>query len=158
MLEVLNDLNSEEVGPLLNNGIEGVTYELDGDLAVGIDSASQVDKDTSAAYAQLGTNVTGFQGYLPKQASEYEQEMYDKRKEIEASDLESAVYDPSAAYVSKTYVSKGAQLDTIVADARIQYIAGQIDLDGLQDAIDLWRSSGGDDVIAEINELADADS
>lgn len=158
VLEVLNELNSEEAGPLLNNGIEGVTYELEGDLAVGIDSATQVDKDTSAAYAQLGTNVTGFQGYLPKQASEYEQEMYDKRKEIEAADLESAVYDPSAAYVSKTYVSKGAQLDTIVADARIQYIAGQLDLDGLQAAIDLWRSSGGDDVIAEINELADADS
>lgn len=158
VLEVLNDMNSKDVGPLLNNGIEGVTYELDGDLAVAIDGASQTDKDDSASFAQLGTNVTGFQGYLPKQASEYEQEMYDKRKAIEASDLESAVYDPSAAYVSETYISKGAQLDTIVADARIQFIAGQIDLDGLKDAIALWRSSGGDDIIAEINELADADS
>jgi putative aldouronate transport system substrate-binding protein len=158
VLEVLNEMNSDAAGPLLNNGIEGVTYELDGDLAVGIDSASQVDKDTSAAYAQLGTNVTGFKGYLPKQASDYEQEMYDKRKQIEASDLESAVYDPSAAFVSQTYVSKGAQLDTIVADARIQYIAGQLDLDGLEDAVALWRSSGGDDVITEINELANAGS
>jgi putative aldouronate transport system substrate-binding protein len=103
-------------------------------------------------------NVNGFQGYLPKQPSDYEQEMYDKRKQIEASDLESAQFDPAAPYVSPTYVSKGAQLDTIVADARIQYIAGQIDLDGLEDAIELWRSSGGDDIIAEINELADADS
>jgi len=157
VLEVLNKLNSKEAGPILNNGIEGETYTLDGDLAVGVDDAPQALKDTSASYAQLGTNVTGFQGYLPKQASDYEQEMYDKRKQIEADDLKVAEFDPSAPYVSNTYVSKGAQLDTIVADARIQYIAGQIDLDGLKSAIKLWRSSGGDDVIAEINELADAD-
>ena len=114
-------------------------------------------RDLGLSYAQLGTNVTGFQGYLPKQPSEYEQEMYDKRKQIEAEDLKVAEFDPAAPYVSPTYISKGAQLDTIVADARIQYIAGQIDLDGLKDAIELWRSSGGDDVIDEINELADAD-
>lgn len=158
VLEVLDKLNSDEAGPILNNGIEGVTYELEGDLAVAIDDAPQALKDTVMSYAQLGTNVNGFKGYLPKQASEYEQQMYDKRKEIEAADLEHAEFDPSAPYVSETYVSKGAQLDTIVADARIQYIAGQIDLDGLKDAVELWRTSGGDDVIAEINELADADS
>ena len=103
-------------------------------------------------------NVNGFKGYLPKQPTDYEQEMYDKRKQIEASDLEKAVFDPAAAYVSETYISKGSQLDTIVSDARIQYIAGQIDLDGLKDAIELWRSSGGDDVIKEINELASEDN
>ena len=36
------------------------------------------------SFSQLGMNVTGFQGYLPKQPTEYEQEMYDKRKAIEA--------------------------------------------------------------------------
>lgn len=158
VLSVLDKLNSKEVGPILNNGIEGETYELDGDLAVGIDDAPQDLKDAVLSFSQLGTNVTGFQGYLPKQASEYEQKMYDKRKRIEAEDLEKADFDPAAPYMSPTYVSKGAQLDTIVADARIQYIAGQIDLDGLKDAIARWRSSGGDDVIAEINELASADS
>lgn len=158
VLTVLDKLNSKEVGPILNNGIEGKTYELDGDLAVGVDAAPQDLKDAVLSFSQLGTNVTGFQGYLPKQASDYEQEMYDKRKQIEAADLEHADFDPAAPYMSPTYVSKGAQLDNIVSDARIQYIAGQIDLDGLKDAIDLWRSSGGADVIAEINELADADS
>lgn len=158
VLQVLNDMNSDEVGPLLNNGIEGVTYALDGNLAVGVDDVSQELKDTIGAYAQLGTNVNGFKGYLPKQASDYEQEMYDKRKQIEAADLEKADFDPAAPYMSPTYVSKGAQLDNIVADARIQYIAGQLDLAGLKDAIERWRSSGGDDIIAEINELADADS
>jgi putative aldouronate transport system substrate-binding protein len=158
VLTVLDKLNSDEAGPILNNGIEGVTYELDGDLAAPVDDAPQTLKDDVLSYSQLGMNVNGFKGYLPKQASDYEQQMYDKRKEIEAADLENAEFDPSAPYVSPTYISKGAQLDTIVADARIQYIAGQIDLAALEDAIALWRSSGGDDVIAEINELAQADS
>jgi putative aldouronate transport system substrate-binding protein len=157
VLEVLDKLNSEEAGPILNNGIEGESYTLDGDLAAAIADAPQTLKDDVMSFSQLGMNVNGFQGYLPKQATEYEQQMYDKRKEIEAADLEHAEFDPSAPYVSDTYISKGAQLDTIVADARIQYIAGQLDLDGLKDAIALWRSSGGDDVIDEINELADAD-
>lgn len=154
VLEALDKLNSAEAGPILNNGVEGTTYTLDGDLAVPVDDAPQTLKDTVLSYSQLGMNVTGFQGYLPKQASDYEQEMYDKRKAIEASDLEHAEYDPAAAFVSETYVAKGAQLDTIVSDARIQYIAGQIDRAGLIAAIDLWRSSGGDAIIAEINELA----
>jgi len=154
VLGVLDKLNSPEAGPVLNNGIEGETYTLDGDLAVPVDDAPQALKDAVLSYSQLGMNVTGFQGYLPKQASAYEQEMYDKRKAIEESDLASAEYDPAAPYVSETYVSQGAQLDTIVSDARIQYIAGQIDQAGLTAAIDRWRSSGGDKVIAEINELA----
>lgn len=154
VLDVLDKLNSAEAGPILNNGIEGETYTLDGELAAPIDDAPQALKDAVLSYSQLGMNVTGFQGYLPEQATEYEQEMYDKRKEIEASDTEHAVYDEAAAYVSPTYVSKGAQLDVIVSDARIQYIAGQIDLDGLKSAVALWRSSGGDDVITEINELS----
>lgn len=154
VLEVLDKLNSEEAGHVLNNGIEGETYTLDGDLAVPVDGAPQELTDAVLSYSQLGMNVTGFQGYLPQQATEYEQEMYDKRKAIEAADYEHAVLDEAAPYVSKTYVSKGAQLDVIVSDARIQYIAGQIDLDGLKDAVALWRSSGGDAIIAEINELS----
>lgn len=154
VLEVLDKLNSPEAGPILNNGIEGVTYTLDGDLAVAVDDAPQDLKDAVLSYSQLGMNVSGFRGYLPKQASEYEQLMYDKRLEIEKSDAEAAEFDPAAPFVSETYVSKGAQLDTIISDARIQYIAGQIDRNGLLDAIELWRTSGGDQVIAEINELA----
>ena len=46
VLAVLNELNSPEAGPILNNGIEGVTYTLDGDLAVPVADAPQALKDT----------------------------------------------------------------------------------------------------------------
>ncbi|MFP3671210.1 hypothetical protein SB717_39710, partial [Priestia sp. SIMBA_032] len=75
-------------------------YTLDGDLAVAVDDAPEDLKNAVASLSQLGMNVTGFQGYLPKQATEVEQAAYDKRKEIEASDYEKAVVDPAAPYVS----------------------------------------------------------
>jgi len=158
VLAVLNTMNTPKIGKLLNNGIEGVTYTESDGLAVAVPNVSQELKDDVGAYAQLGTNVNGFQGLLPKQPSDYEQQMYDKRIKIQNSDLKSAVFNPAAPYVSATYTAQGAQLDTIVADARIQYIAGQIDQKGLKDAIARWRSSGGDTVISEINKLYKANT
>lgn len=158
VLAVLDKLNTPEAGAILNNGIEGVTYTLEGDRAASIADAPQSVKDDSASYSQIGMNVSGFRGHRPLLPTELEQELDDRRRTIEESDLESAVYDPAAAFVSETYVAQGAQLDAIVSDARLQYIAGQIDRDGLIAAIERWRSSGGEQVIAEINELAaDAD-
>ncbi|NHI17341.1 extracellular solute-binding protein [Microbacterium excoecariae] len=155
VLEILNDMNSPEVARLMNNGIEGVTYETnDEGLAVAIDDAPTQLKDDVMSFAQLGTNVTGFQGLRPAQPTEYEQEMYDKRLAIEEADTEFAVFNEAAAFVSPTYVSKGAQLDVIVSDARLKYIAGQISREELESEIARWRAEGGDDVIAEINDLA----
>ena len=39
----------------------------------------------------------------------------------------------------------------ILEDARTQYIVGQIDKQGLEDAWDLWYKSGGKEVIEEVN-------
>ena len=155
VLDILDRMNSREAQILLNNGIEGIHFTLQDGLAVSADSKELTEQVGS--WTQLGTGVNGPGYYQPRRPTEYEQEMYDKRKALEESDLEHAVFDPTAAYVSETYVTKGAQLDVIVADARIQYIAGQIDEQGLRDAIELWRSSGGDEIIDEINELARAD-
>ncbi|MGN8027437.1 extracellular solute-binding protein [Microbacterium sp. 22242] len=158
VLAVLDKMNTPALGKLLNNGIEGVTYTESDGLAAAVPNVPQELKDAVGSYAQLGTNVNGFQGLLPKQPSEYEQQMYDKRIKIQDSDLKSAVFNPAAPYVSATYTAQGAQLDTIMADARIQYLAGQIDEKGLKDAIARWRSSGGDAVISELNKLYKANN
>ena len=159
VLSFLNDLNSPEAAVLLNNGIEDVNFTLDGGLTVPIAELSSEGAEVAQAvksYSQLGMNVNDVNYYLPKQATEYEQEMFDKRTALETADLESAVQNPASPYVSQTQVAKGAQLDNIVSDARIQYLAGQLDEKGLRAAVEQWRSTGGDDVIAEINELHDA--
>jgi putative aldouronate transport system substrate-binding protein len=156
VLEFLNTMNGKDVATLFNNGIEGVNFTVEDGKAAAIKPETPEGKAVATdikSYAQLGTNVTGNNFYPVKQASDYEQKVYDKRVEVMAEDLKSAVYNPAAAFVSPTYVAKGAQLDNIVADARIKYLAGQIDEQGLKDAIKLWDTSGGNKVKEEINKL-----
>jgi putative aldouronate transport system substrate-binding protein len=156
ILQFLDKMNSKDVATLFNNGIEGVNFTVADGKAATIKPETAEGKAVSTdikSYAQLGMNVAGNNFYPVKQASDYEQKVFDKRVEVMAADLKSAVYNPAAAFVSPTYVSKGAQLDNIVADARIKYLAGQIDEQGLKDAIKLWDTSGGNKVKEEINKL-----
>ncbi len=156
VLQFLDKMNSKEVAVLLNNGIEGVNFTVQDNLAATIKPETPEGKVVNTdikSYAQLGTNVTGNNFYAVKQPSEYEQKVFDDRVKVMAEDIKRAVYNPAAPFVSPTYVAKGAQLDNIVADARIKFLAGQIDEQGLKDAIKLWNTSGGDKVKEEINKL-----
>lgn len=156
VLEFLNAMNSKEVSILLNNGVEGVNFTVvDGGAATitpETPEGKKVSEDVKS-FAQLGTSVKGNEFYTPKQPSDYEQKVYEDRLKLMAENLKSAVYNPAAPYVSATYVAKGAQLDNIIADARIKYLAGQIDQAGLKDAIKLWDASGGAQIKEETNKL-----
>lgn len=61
--------------------------------------------------------------------------------------------NPAEAFISTVYSQKGAQLDNVINDARIKYIVGQIDEAELKSAFDVWRKTGGDDLVKEMNEL-----
>ena len=65
-----------------------------------------------------------------------------------------AIFNPAVGYQSnsQTYITNGGNLDLIIDDARTQYIVGDIDKAGLEEAFDLWLSSGGQQVIDEVNE------
>ncbi|WP_415855421.1 extracellular solute-binding protein [Sinomonas sp. G460-2] len=157
VLTFLNKLNSADLENLLNNGIQDVNYTVTDGKAAPVtpatDASKAVTNEVQSGYGQLGTNVIGNQFYPAKQATPYEQSVYDQRMALTTADLKSAVFNPAAPFVSPTYVSKGAQLDNIIADARIKYFAGQIDEQGLKDAIARWESSGGSQVKDEINKL-----
>jgi putative aldouronate transport system substrate-binding protein len=159
VLTALDKLSSEEGQRLLNNGIEGVNYEVDGDQAVAIESAeaSLVQSDVSA-FAQIGSQSNGYLGHPSKPEGEPEAELDEKRLAFHEADLEHAVFNPGAAYMSQSYLQNGAILDQIVVDARLKYLAGQIDEAGLTAELERWTSSGGQQVIDEMNELYQAGS
>ena len=54
--------------------------------------------------------------------------------------------------MSETYQAFGTQLDQIISDAAVQYIAGLIDEAGLRAAWADWAAQGGDQITAEFNE------
>lgn len=149
VLDFIDKVNTEEVNTLLNNGIEGVHYTMDGDKYVP--TSDQALLNEIAAFAQISTNVRGYDVLKKKTGSQLEQD----RAVIMTEGVEKAVFDPCASLMSDVYSSKGAQLQNIMNDARIQYIAGQIDKDGYEAAKKQWLSTGGQDYIDELNKLYD---
>jgi putative aldouronate transport system substrate-binding protein len=153
VLTALDTLASKDAQILENNGIEGDNFTVEDGFAVFDETKQDYTDIVSGAWAQIGTNVAGFEAYKPQPKSEDSAALEQERLDLQAEDLERAVFNPAAALVSETYMTNGVQLDQIIADARIQYISGQIDEAGLQAAIDQWHASGGDQVLAEMNEL-----
>jgi putative aldouronate transport system substrate-binding protein len=70
-----------------------------------------------------------------------------------ARNRELAVFNPASTYLinSPEYSMNGGTLDTMVSDARIQYICGQIDLAALQAVWAEWSARGGQKIIDEVN-------
>ncbi|AZP03859.1 extracellular solute-binding protein [Jeotgalibaca ciconiae] len=157
VLSFIDKTNEKEIQVLLNNGIDGVNFnKLDDEYIEIVQPETEEAAEINMAvknYAQIGTNVAGNDYYTSKPAEGYELEAWERRLGFMEHDAEYAVFNPAAPYISETYTEKGAQLDNIISDARIQFIAGQIDEQGWKDAIELWVKSGGDDIEAEINEL-----
>ncbi|MFE6971390.1 extracellular solute-binding protein [Isoptericola sp. NPDC057653] len=153
VLTALDALAGKDGQVLENNGIEGDNFTVEDGYAAFDESKQDYTDVVSGAWAQIGTNVAGYVAYKPKPETAYDAELAQERLDLQEKDLEKAVFNPAGALVSKTYSTNGVQLDQVIADARIQYISGQIDESGLDAAIAQWKSSGGDQVTSEMNEL-----
>jgi len=55
--------------------------------------------------------------------------------------------------MSQTYIKRGVTLDNMIEDARVKYIAGQLNDQGFKKVLDNWRKQGGDQIIKEVNAL-----
>ncbi|QIK71053.1 extracellular solute-binding protein [Propioniciclava coleopterorum] len=154
ILTTLDKLASKEGQILENNGIQDVSFKVDGDWSVTIKGgdADVINADTKS-FAQLGTNTAGYEAYTVKPSTADEEAFYLKRLAIHEEDMKTAVHNPANALVSETFVSKGAQLNQILVDARLKFIAGQFTEDQYNAEVKRWHAEGGDQVIKEMNEL-----
>lgn len=159
VLTFIDKLNDKEMQILMNNGLEGVNFEVSDNFAVALGEDSNEIKllaSTVRSFAQIGTNVAGNEYYVAKPQTEAEIANFTRQREIMASDQEIAVFNVAAPYISQTYTQNGTQLDNIIKDARIQFIAGQIDEAGFKAAVELWKNTGGNQVIEELTEQYNA--
>lgn len=76
-----------------------------------------------------------------------------EEERVMEENLPYTVSNPASKYLnnSNTYSTNGANLDSILKDARVQYICMQIDESGLQAAFENWEKQGGTKVIEEVN-------
>lgn len=148
VLAFIDKLNEEEAQKLAYNGVEGRHYEMkDGKL--------NLLTNNDQALINEFTDINQFVPGIPE--SRFIQPELTAVREKEAQILKDnekiVVPNPAESLLSEVYAQKGQQLDNIINDARIKFIVGQIDEAGFKDAIKLWRSTGGDDYIKEINDL-----
>lgn len=145
VLQFLDDISNEEGETLAYNGVEGIHYE----IVDGVYKPSDDEKlKNESSLNQILPFIPG-ERFL----KEPETELKKKENIILEENEEIVVANPAEQLVSTVYSQKGAQLDNIMDDARVQYIVGQIDEDGLKSAEELWINSGGQDLIDEMNEL-----
>lgn len=144
-LDFINKLASDEISRYINSGVEGVDYTLD-ENGNPVGTADFPNKTYVESYSKLAVSPT------PRTTPQ--DSFQEKRYKLQDEGLDYIVNNQLEPLFSSVYAEVGANLEYIMADARVQYIAGEIDEQGYQDAVDLWLSSGGQDYIDEMNQLA----
>ncbi len=147
VLDFLDKVNDVEMKLLLGYGIEGRHYDL-------VDGFVVPKEDLEASLVKEVEGMNQILMFLGEQEPGYaETEINKMINEVQKANEEIAVGNPAEPLVSEIYAQLGQQLDNIIEDARIQYIVGQIDDAGFDAAVQLWRETGGDKYIEEINRL-----
>jgi putative aldouronate transport system substrate-binding protein len=75
-----------------------------------------------------------------------------KYEQVMLDNVQFCVGNPAAPFTSATQGTRGAQLDAILEDIYVKFVVGQMDEAGVKAALELWKKTGGDQVIKEINE------
>jgi len=160
VLTVLDKMNSPEGQIAINNGIEGVNFQVqDSQFAVGLTDPASVQVITADALSmgQLGMQVNGYQAYTSLPAGQPELDLYNLRMSIHARDSAGTVVnDPTLPLVSSVATELGPTLNNIVPDARIKYFSGQLDDAGFKAEIQKWFDQGGQKIVDDMNQLYQA--
>ena len=143
---------------LADYGLEGRDYELDEE---GYIVDLLVDKEIQEK-PQIGLNqsVPYVPEVLPNATTVKKSDRLVEEEAIKEANADIAVFNPAIGYLvsSKVNAEVGTDLKDILDRARTQYICGQIDEKGLQDQFKVWEQRGGADLIAEVNEMYQADT
>ena len=152
VLSWLDKVSSKEGQVLFNNGIEGVNFELLDGAALYKEDQQLITQNARQSFAQLGTNNNGLLAYKEVPKSDAEASYAEVRNSL-IEELPDAVVDPALPYIAPTYVSRGAQLDQTLRDAKVKFMVGQLDEQQLRAEVEQWKSSGGDEIAKELSEL-----
>lgn len=143
VLAFLNQLLDEPMATLLQYGIEGKHWANEDGQAVVIDEELFRLEGKPYRDRLLAINPGGKS--IPKQMSDLERKTLD----ITVDNLNYAVGNPAVSLSSETYTAKGAELHTMIIDAQVKYIMGNIDAEEWKQEIIKWENAGGQNIIDE---------
>ncbi|SFK99363.1 putative aldouronate transport system substrate-binding protein [Paenibacillus sp. 1_12] len=147
VLTFLDRLNDKDMQILLYNGIENRHFTMDKSGGV----IGSPDANITAEFASLNQMLM----FIPEDRNLLPVQTPTRKKvaEVQKANIKQVIGNPAASFISSVYAQKGPQLDSIINDIRIKFIVGKTDENGFKQAIELWRKSGGDDYIKEMNDL-----
>ncbi len=147
ILDFFDQMMTPEIANLSYWGIEGEHYEVEDDRALPSDDKTLTDREVKP-YMSIGIGEPETNGRFE---SKFDYDIKEKAEELTKGNEEYLIEDPTVPLYSETYVDDGARLQEIITDATYNYIIGQIDEAGFADAIENWKSQGGDAIIEEFN-------
>lgn len=129
---------------LMNYGVEGTDYTLDGNGNPTPTAQAALDTAVPWKYLAAGPNAL----YSPQfpDAIKTLHETYPKLIPL-------GVADPTQGLFSPTQAQKGLTLSQAMSDAVNNYVAGRSSLADLKNAIATWKSSGGDQIRSEYQKV-----
>ncbi|SFL45592.1 carbohydrate ABC transporter substrate-binding protein, CUT1 family (TC 3.A.1.1.-) [Gracilibacillus orientalis] len=147
VLQFFDYLMSEEGANLLIWGQEGVHYEVVDDQAKVIDQNKFDIEIKPYTPFEIGEPLTNgrYESYFDYEPATKANKLYKDNDNYVVNDL-------TIGLDSETYNQNAASLQQIIEDATYQYILGEIDEKGFDEAIEKWKEAGGNDVIKEYNE------
>jgi putative aldouronate transport system substrate-binding protein len=138
VLGFLDKMGDEPMLSLINAGIEGTDYKLEGGSAKKI-AGTKGSNDWQNF--RWGNQYAGVQIEKTPIEQKYEKMFVDNNK--------IGVVDLSASLLSDTNTQKGVDLKKAVTDAEAKFVLGELDDKGWEAAVAKWRSGGGDKIIEE---------
>lgn len=142
-LQFFDDLGSKEMSNLFAYGIEGVHYKVENGSAVMTDLAKYGSELEHLRNQLLAVHSSVHA--MPADAIP----LVKKGEALKEDNIQYAVFDPTLALISPTQAEIGTQLNSIINDALVKFIIGEINEDGWKKEVQRWRDAGGAKVAQE---------
>lgn len=163
-LWVLDKFNDGDILNLIEYGWEGTTYELDENGYVSLwnaaadedkaklTAAGVTDSKYNQGFNQIPTYFTADSNARPVTTAPAASAIRKLEDELKY-DQSYLVSNLGVGLTSDYYNKHGGDLDTIINDARLKYIKGEIDDNAFDQALKTWWTAGGETVTKEMNAL-----
>ena len=149
LLETMLAADSE-ILKIMSLGLEGVHY----DMVDGVPKSTEEQQVLKATHSDnllsnmLPRRIVGIDyGGEKTERQLRNQAILDMNSENEAY----AVVDQSTPYMNADLRNAQFQIATIISDARVKYMVGQIDKDGFIAETNRWLAEGGQDIVDAVN-------
>ena len=146
ILKFMNDLMDPEIANILFWGIEDEHYTVVDGKAVPIEDSEKISREVTP-YNTIEVGEPATNGRL---LGNYDEEpAHGKAEELYIDNENHLIKNPIIPLDSDTYDEDGEGLDQIIEDATYNYMLGEIDEAGFDEAIETWKKQGGEKVIEE---------